>query len=155
MYAIIGITGQVGGAVARNLLNKNQSVRAVVRDASKGITWADRGCTVAVADLNDAVALTAAFADAEGVFVMIPAKLCTVTRLRGSTWIRYCLAYSDRSGASGQSCLPVYHWRTVKPADRAHSASNHGAGIRRSTTADRFSPCCLVYGKRGWGRSTR
>ena len=72
MYAIIGITGQVGGAVARNLLNKNQSVRAVVRDASKGITWADRGCTVAVADLNDAVALTAAFADAEGVFVMIP-----------------------------------------------------------------------------------
>ena len=72
MYAITGITGRVGGAVARNLLSKNQSVRAVVRDANKGTAWADRGCTVAVADMNDADALTAAFADTEGVFVMIP-----------------------------------------------------------------------------------
>ena len=32
MYAINGITGRVGGAVARNLLSKNQSVR----DANKG-----------------------------------------------------------------------------------------------------------------------
>ena len=37
MYAITGITGRVGGAVARNLLSKNQSVRAVVRDANKEI----------------------------------------------------------------------------------------------------------------------
>ena len=37
MYAITGITGWVGGAVARNLLSKNQSVRAVVRDANKEI----------------------------------------------------------------------------------------------------------------------
>lgn len=72
MYAITGITGQVGSVVARNLLSKNQPVRAVVRDANKGIAWADRGCTVAVADMNDADALTAAFADTEGVFVMIP-----------------------------------------------------------------------------------
>ena len=72
MYAITGITGRVGGAVARNLLSKNQSVRAVVRDANKGIAWAERGCTVAVAEMDDADALTAAFADAEGVFVMIP-----------------------------------------------------------------------------------
>ena len=34
MYAITGITGQVGGAVARNLLSENQSVRAVVRDVN-------------------------------------------------------------------------------------------------------------------------
>lgn len=67
MYAITGITGRVGSAVARNLLSKNQFVRAVVRDASKGTAWADRGCTVAVADMNDADALTAAFADAEGL----------------------------------------------------------------------------------------
>jgi NAD(P)H dehydrogenase (quinone) len=74
MYAITGITGQVGSAVARNLLSKNQPVRAVVRDINKGTAWADRGCTVAVADMDDADALTAAFADAEGVFVMIPSN---------------------------------------------------------------------------------
>ena len=74
MYAITGITGRVGSAVAHNLLSKNQSVRAVVRDVNKGNAWADRGCTVAVADMNDADALTAAFVDAEGVFVLIPAN---------------------------------------------------------------------------------
>ena len=34
MYAITGITGQVGGAVARNLLAARRGVRAVLRDAS-------------------------------------------------------------------------------------------------------------------------
>ncbi|MDF5723625.1 MAG: NmrA family NAD(P)-binding protein [Rhizonema sp. PD37] len=72
MYAITGITGQVGGAVARKLLSKNQSVRAVVRDANKGGAWAEQGCEVAVADMNNADALKAAFADVEGVFVVIP-----------------------------------------------------------------------------------
>ncbi len=36
MYAITGITGQVGGAMARALLEAGQPVRAVVRDAVKG-----------------------------------------------------------------------------------------------------------------------
>jgi uncharacterized protein YbjT (DUF2867 family) len=42
MYAITGITGQVGGEVARNLLAAHQKVRAVVRDVGKGKTWAER-----------------------------------------------------------------------------------------------------------------
>ena len=72
MYAITGITGQVGGAVARKLLSDNQSVCAVIRDAKKGTAWVDEGCAVALADMNDADALTAAFRKAEGVFVVIP-----------------------------------------------------------------------------------
>ncbi len=36
MYAITGITGGVGGALARTLLAGGQSVRAVVRDTGKG-----------------------------------------------------------------------------------------------------------------------
>ncbi|MEH2240304.1 NmrA family NAD(P)-binding protein [Nostoc sp.] len=72
MYAITGITGQVGSAVARKLLTENQSVRAVVRDFNKGTAWAEQGCAVALADMNDADALKAAFAGAEGVFVVLP-----------------------------------------------------------------------------------
>ncbi|MEH2271321.1 MAG: NmrA family NAD(P)-binding protein [Nostoc sp.] len=72
MYAITGITGQVGGAVARKLLSDNQSVCAVIRDTKKGTAWVEQGCTVALADMNDADALTAAFRKAEGVFVVIP-----------------------------------------------------------------------------------
>jgi uncharacterized protein YbjT (DUF2867 family) len=72
MYAILGITGKVGGAVARALLEKGQSVRAVLRDPAKGEAWAARGCQIAIADITDAAALTAAFTDVEGVFVLIP-----------------------------------------------------------------------------------
>jgi len=35
MYAVTGITGKVGGSVARHLLNAGLSVRAVVRDTLK------------------------------------------------------------------------------------------------------------------------
>lgn len=45
MFAITGITGKVGGEVARNLLAGGQPVRAVVRDLLKGETWAKRGYT--------------------------------------------------------------------------------------------------------------
>jgi uncharacterized protein YbjT (DUF2867 family) len=72
MYAVIGITGQVGGAVARKLLADKQCVRAVLRDANRGLPWAVRGCEMARADLHDAASLTAAFKGIEGVFAMLP-----------------------------------------------------------------------------------
>ncbi len=74
MYAVTGITGQVGGAVARALLARHQPVRAVVRDAARAAPWTDRGADVAVAGLDDAQALASAFADTQGVFVMLPAN---------------------------------------------------------------------------------
>src|SRR5271156_2646623 len=72
MFAITGITGQVGGVVARTLLAAGKSVRAVVRDAAKGETWAREGCNVALAAMDDPDALRAAFAGTEGVFVLLP-----------------------------------------------------------------------------------
>jgi len=72
MFAITGITGQVGGVVARLLLASGHDVRAVVRDAAKGEAWAKEGCEVAVADVNDQHALQHAFEGTEGVFVLLP-----------------------------------------------------------------------------------
>jgi NAD(P)H dehydrogenase (quinone) len=72
MFAITGITGQVGGEMARTLLAARKPVRAVVRDLRKGAEWAAYGCEVAVADIADAAALAEAFEGAEGVFVMVP-----------------------------------------------------------------------------------
>jgi NAD(P)H dehydrogenase (quinone) len=74
MYAITGITGKVGGALAATLLAAGLPVRAVVRDATKGAAWAARGCEVALADMNDATALTAAFAGAEAAFILPPSE---------------------------------------------------------------------------------
>lgn len=72
MYAITGITGQVGGVVGRSLLVSGAEVRAVVRDAAKGAIWAAQGCQVAIADMTDADALASAFRDADGVFLLVP-----------------------------------------------------------------------------------
>jgi NAD(P)H dehydrogenase (quinone) len=74
MHAITGITGKVGGAVARALLSVDQRVRAVVRDANKGRFWSDLGCEVAIAEMEDAEALTRAFTDVTGVFVLPPSN---------------------------------------------------------------------------------
>lgn len=72
MFAITGITGQVGGAVARALMEAGKDIRAVVRDVGKGAAWKQRGCEVAIASLDDAEALKKAFAGVEGVFFVLP-----------------------------------------------------------------------------------
>jgi NAD(P)H dehydrogenase (quinone) len=72
MFAVTGITGKVGGAVARSLLDAGLSVRAVVREAAKGSPWASRGCEVAIADLDDVAPLAAAFTGVGGAFAMLP-----------------------------------------------------------------------------------
>jgi hypothetical protein len=72
MYAITGITGQVGSELAKHLLAAGLPVRAVVRDAAKGAAWVARGAQLALADMNDAAALQRAFAGAEAVFVLLP-----------------------------------------------------------------------------------
>ena len=72
MFAVTGITGQVGAAVARGLLAADQPVRAVIRDRSKSVPWARLGCDIAIADLEDTGALTTAFEGTAGVFAMLP-----------------------------------------------------------------------------------
>jgi NAD(P)H dehydrogenase (quinone) len=72
VFAVTGITGNVGGEVARNLLAAGQPVRGVVRDLRKGETWAKRGCDLVEADINNAAALTSAFQGVDGVFVLVP-----------------------------------------------------------------------------------
>jgi uncharacterized protein YbjT (DUF2867 family) len=72
MYAITGITGQVGGVIGRLLLASGHDVRAVVRDRAKGDAWAKQGAEVALADVNDVEALERAFTGTEGVFILLP-----------------------------------------------------------------------------------
>jgi uncharacterized protein YbjT (DUF2867 family) len=74
MYAITGITGKVGGATARALLAADQPVRAVLRDRQKAEYWSDLGCEVAIAEMEDAQGLTAAFKGASGVFILPPSN---------------------------------------------------------------------------------
>jgi uncharacterized protein YbjT (DUF2867 family) len=72
MFAVTGITGKVGAAVARSLLAADQPVRAVIRDRGKSALWARLRCDIAIADLEDTGALTTAFEGTDGVFAMLP-----------------------------------------------------------------------------------
>jgi uncharacterized protein YbjT (DUF2867 family) len=72
MFAVTGITGQVGRQLADELQAAGAPLRAVLRDAAKAEAWRARGCDVALAAMDDADALAAAFAGAAGVFVLLP-----------------------------------------------------------------------------------
>jgi len=72
MFTVMGITGNVGGAVAKNLLAAGKTVRGVVRNPEKAKAWADRGVELVQSAYDDAAGLAKAFAGAEGVFAMIP-----------------------------------------------------------------------------------
>jgi uncharacterized protein YbjT (DUF2867 family) len=74
MYAITGITGRVGGALARSLLADKLPVRAVLRDEAKAAEWRAQGCEVALAEMDDGASLASAFRGAEGVFILPPSE---------------------------------------------------------------------------------
>lgn len=72
MFLIMGITGKVGGATARHLLDHGQQVRALVRDRAKAASWADQGVELVDGDWNDSTAIERALNGVDGVFVMLP-----------------------------------------------------------------------------------
>jgi NAD(P)H dehydrogenase (quinone) len=72
MFFIAGITGKVGGAAARQLLEKGYKVRTLARDPHKAATWSQQGVEVRQGDLTDAAAVTSALEGVEGAFVMQP-----------------------------------------------------------------------------------
>ena len=73
MFAVMGITGNVGGAVAGTLLQHGKKVRGIVRDSAKARIWEEKGVEIVTSDYDDH--LIAAFSGVEGVFVMIPPNM--------------------------------------------------------------------------------
>jgi NAD(P)H dehydrogenase (quinone) len=73
MFAVMGITGHVGGAIADTLLKHGKKVRGIVRDEAKAQAWKDKGVELFTADYDEK--LTAAFTGVEGIFVMIPPNM--------------------------------------------------------------------------------
>ncbi len=73
MFAVLGITGNVGGAVAKTLLQHGKKVPGVVRDESKAQSWKEKGVELVKADYDED--LIPAFSGVDGVFAMIPPNL--------------------------------------------------------------------------------
>ena len=69
--------------------------RSRARSTRPAPVTVERGCEVALADMKDAEALTAAFTGVSGVFVLIPAVSCF-------SQFRWCR--SDRAHAGAWQC---------------------------------------------------
>ena len=72
MYAVIGPTGNTGSVVIRELRQHGADVRAIVRTSARAQQIVGSECEIAVADLRDGDALTAALRGVSGLYAMLP-----------------------------------------------------------------------------------
>ena len=72
MFFISGITGNVGGAAARRLLEEGRTVRTLARNPQKAAEWAQQGVDVRQGDFNDSASVAEALKGVEGAYLMIP-----------------------------------------------------------------------------------
>ncbi len=154
MYAITGITGQIGGVVGRLLLEAGQPVRAVVRNAGKGREWADRGCEVALATIEDAASLTAAFQGAQAVFVLVPPNFDPLPDFPEARAIGVAL----RSALEAARPARVVYLSTIggtgKPAQSSYPAHDHRGGDHGRANAACCASSGLVHGELQLGCSS-
>ena len=72
MHLVLGLTGKIGGAAARHLLEWGHPVRALVRDPTKAADWAQQGVELRTGDFTDPAAVAAALDGVDAAFLMLP-----------------------------------------------------------------------------------
>ena len=72
MYVVGGVTGHTGSLIARALLERGESVRAIVRNREQIYNWKDLGAEVVVVDFNDALLLSSVLQGAKGAYLLTP-----------------------------------------------------------------------------------
>ena len=107
MYAIMGVTGQIGGVVARTLLAAGQPVRAVVARCDQRAGLVGLRVRSGVGQpIEDRAALVAAFREAEGVFVLVPPNFDPAPEFPEAQAIGETLRAALVEAKSGANCLP-------------------------------------------------
>jgi uncharacterized protein YbjT (DUF2867 family) len=69
---ITGATGNIGGEIVRNLIEKKLPLRALVRDRAKAANWEAQGIELALGDFSHPDSLDAALRDIEKAFLVMP-----------------------------------------------------------------------------------
>jgi uncharacterized protein YbjT (DUF2867 family) len=133
MFAVAGVSGHTGRVVAETLLAQKKPVRVIVRDAAKAEDWKRRGAEVAVADLEDAEALTRALRGADGAYLLLPPMM-------GSTDVRRDNARKTAAMAKAVDAAGVKHVVFLSSIGSQHDAgtgpilSTHDAEIALAKT---------------------
>lgn len=72
MHIILGGTGNIGAALAENLLSKGEKVTIISHDQKKEQEWKDKGAEVAMVDIFEVDKLSAVFHSGERLFLLNP-----------------------------------------------------------------------------------
>lgn len=72
MFTIFGASGNTGSVVAKELLDRGEKVRLLVRDPAKVEALAARGAEVVKGDVLDGAAIASALEGAKGAYVLLP-----------------------------------------------------------------------------------
>lgn len=72
MYVVMGVTGNVGGAVADALLARGEAVTVLTRWPEHASIWRDKGARIVQADAEDVASLRAAFRTGKRAFLLNP-----------------------------------------------------------------------------------
>lgn len=71
-FAVLGITGNTGSAVASSLLASGHRVRAIVRSPEKAAPWKEQGVEIVTADVRDGADFARALRGVDGAYVLSP-----------------------------------------------------------------------------------
>ena len=152
---VIGATGQQGGATARHLLERDRTVRALVRDPASPAARALRraGADLVVGDLDDPASLRTAMAGAHGVFLVLtmmagprisPEGVAAEERrgqavadLARESGIEH-LVYSSLNGASARSGIPYYESK-ARIEEHIHALGLPATILRPVSFMDNFA----------------
>jgi uncharacterized protein YbjT (DUF2867 family) len=118
---VLGATGHVGSAVATALLEQEQAVTVVTRDADRGTLWEQRGATVAVADVADVAALRDVLASGSRAFILNPpADPSTDTDVEERRTVAAIVAALEGSGLEKMVVASTYG---ARPGERCGDLS--------------------------------
>jgi len=128
MFVITGATGNTGSVVASTLLAQGKPVTVLVRDAQKADSWREKGAQVATASLEDTQALAAAFAHAEGAYLLIPPNYKAADALGYGFQIGDALAAAVKTSAIPHvvllSSVGAQHAQNTGPIRSLHHAES-------------------------------
>jgi uncharacterized protein YbjT (DUF2867 family) len=151
MYAIAGVSGNTGSVAADTLLAQGKPVRVIVRDAAKGEPWRARGAEVAVADLEDTAALTAALRGVEGAYLLVPPRLASPRPLEENRVVIASLAAAVKAAKVPHvvllSSVGAQHADGVGPIASVHEAEVALAPVTQLTAIR------AAYFLENWGAS--
>ena len=151
----MGITGQVGGAVARALLRNGKRLRGIVRDKSRAAHWAALGVELVAAELprTRLASRKRHFSGAEAVFAMIPPAFAPASGFSGRAGADRRPASSPRRRSPKPGGHTLVHRCAARPwVGTHHPVAHAGKGTQHASRGECLRPTGMVPGKLPLGR---